>query len=354
VVYNLSEALTLFGHDVTVFASGDSQVTGRLVPSCPAALRLGKVKDHLAPHLLMFEQVRALAPEFDIIHFHTEYVHFSLARALGVATVSTMHGRLDSPECAALFREFSDLPLVSISLHQRGPLPNQNWVGVVPHGLNRKAIAFSDAPTDYLAFLGRISPEKGVEHAVAIAKRVGMKLRVAAKVDSADEEYFQSIKTIFDHPLVEFIGEIGDRDKAAFLGGAVAVLFPVQWPEPFGLVMIESLAAGTPVIAFRAGSVPEVIRHGVSGFIVETVDEACAAVRAIMNREAICRRDCRHQFEERFCAERMARDYLKIYERLIEERRSRHATTKGGALTLPRTSQPATIQKTNQNQRGRS
>ena len=319
VVFNLSEALIRMGHEVTVFASGDSICSGRLIPACRQALRLGEVREKLAPHMYMFERVRAMADEFDLIHFHTEYIHFGLARSLGIPVVSTMHGRLDLPEYADLFFEFRDQPLVSISMNQRSPLPHQNWISTVHHGIPKDAISYRAKSDGYLAFLGRISPEKGVAQAIEIAQKSGRRLRIAAKVDRADWDYYLSIRRNLEMPGIEFIGEIGDREKAAFLGGADAVLFPVQWPEPFGLVMIESLAAGSPVVAFRSGSVPEVIRHGETGFIVDSVDEACRAVRDIVEFGAISRRACRRDFELRFVVERMAADYVDIYRSVINE-----------------------------------
>ncbi len=320
VVYNLAEELCRMGHEVTLFASGDSVSSAELVPGFSEALRLGQVKETIAPHIYMFERVKALAENFDIIHFHTEYLHFGIVRDLPVPVVTTMHGRLDLPEYADLFREFRDTPLVSISLNQRRPLPAQNWVGNVYHGLPLNLIPFYPKPEGYLAFLGRISPEKGVEDAIEIARKTGLKLQIAAKIDESEKNYAKSLEAQLSSPWVEFIGEISDREKPDFLGGASALLFPIRWPEPFGIVMIEALAAGTPVIAYGAGSVPEVIRNEETGFIVNSVDEACEAVDAILYRRAISRRVCRRDFESRFSSRRMAKDYLDVYRRVIAQK----------------------------------
>jgi glycosyltransferase involved in cell wall biosynthesis len=253
--------------------------------------------------------------EFDIIHFHGEYFHFPFTRSISTPSISTLHGRLDLPEYKDFFAEFEELPLVSISMNQRRPLPFQNWIGTVYHGINAEQLKFNANGGDYLAFLGRISPEKGVERAVEIACRVGIPLKIAAKIDKADKEYYQSIRHFIDQPGIEFIGEIGDAEKSDFIGNAKALLFPINWPEPFGLVMIEALACGTPVIAFRNGSVPEVIRHGVTGFIVAGTDEAC---KRLLEIDSIDRQVCRRDFEDRFSVGRMVRDYVKIYEQVID------------------------------------
>jgi glycosyltransferase involved in cell wall biosynthesis len=320
VVSFLTNELVRLGHDVTLFASGDSQTAARLVPVCPQALRLhGTCRDHLAPHILMLELVAARAREFDVIHFHIAQLHFPLLRRLPHARhVTTLHGRLDLAELDPLYREFADMPVVSISDAQREPLAHARWAGTVHHGLPANLLSFHPAPGSYLAFLGRISPEKRVDRAIAIATACGQRLRIAAKVDPADREYFERhIRPLLDNPLVEFIGEIGERDKDAFLGGANALLFPIDWPEPFGLVMIEALACGVPVIAFEGGSVREVIDDGVTGFVVESVDRAVEAVRRI---EEIDRRACRERFERRFTATRMACDYLNVYGNLLAAR----------------------------------
>jgi glycosyltransferase involved in cell wall biosynthesis len=319
VVAYLTDELVAQGHDVTLFASGDSRTSATLVPVSPRALRLDPdCRDHLAWHVLMTELVAAQADLFDIIHFHIGFIHFPVMRRLGVAQVTTLHGRLDLPELVPLYGEFSDMPVISISNAQRAPLPHARWVATVPHGLPERLLGFHPGPNRYLAFLGRISPEKRVDRAIAIATALGWPLKIAAKVDRADAEYFETqIRPLLDNPLVDFIGEIGETDKDRFLGGARALLFPIDWPEPFGLVMIESLACGTPVIAFRGGSVEEIIEPGVSGFIVDTLEEAIEATRRV---EAIDRRGCRRAFERRFTARRMAEEHVKSYARVIEER----------------------------------
>lgn len=315
IVSSLTEALVRAGHDVTLFASDDSLTTARQMTIGRTALRLNGVKEPLAPHLVMFEKVRAHRNEFDIVHFHTEYMHFGVASQLGIPCISTMHGRLDLPEYQQLFAAFHQLHFVSISLYQRKPVPFAPFIGNVPHGLDLDRLPYSSDGDGYLAFLGRIAPEKGVEHAIEIARRTGMKLKIAAKIEPLENEYYQRVKPFFDEPFVEFIGEISDREKPEFLGRAAGLLFPIVWPEPFGLVMIEALACGTPVIAFRNGSVPEVIRHGQTGFIVHDVEEACDAVHSL---STISREVCRREAEERFSSDRMARDYVSIYRKLLE------------------------------------
>ncbi len=315
VVHYLTEELVKMGHEVTLFASEDSQTSARLIPCCKRALRLEGVKDRLAPHVLQLEKVAQKAEEFDIIHFHVDHIHFPLMRRLPVPHVTTLHGRLDLPELRPLFEEFRDVPVVSISDAQRGPLPFARWVGTVYHGLPKDLYRFYARPGDYLAFLGRISPEKRPDRAIKIAEKAGMKLLIAAKVDEADRVYYENvIKPMLKSPWVEFIGEINDKEKNEFLGKAYALLFPIDWPEPFGLVMIEALACGTPVIAWRCGSVPEVIEEGISGFIVESLEEAVQAVEKVAGLKRIL---CRKAFERRFTAEVMAQNYLKVYERLL-------------------------------------
>ena len=327
VVSFLTEELVRLGHDVTLFASGDSHTSARLARSWPRALRLDSdVRDSLAPHILMLEQVIQSADEFDVIHFHVSQFHFPTARRLPVAHVTTLHGRLDIPEIAPLFHEFHDVPVVSISDAQREPLPDAGWAATIPHGLPLELLRFHPAPGDYLAFVGRISPEKRVDRAIAIATGCGRRLRIAAKVDPADRDYFErEIRHLLEHPLIEYIGEIDEAQKDDVLGGAAALLFPIDWPEPFGLVMIEALACGTPVVAFRGGSVEEVIDPGVTGFIVDNVDEAIAATR---NIEGIERHRCRDVFEQRFNVTRMANDYLAVYEQLLATRPA-HAVLTG-------------------------
>jgi glycosyltransferase involved in cell wall biosynthesis len=315
VVAFLSDALVARGHDVTLFASGDSQTSATLVPAWPTALRLSASQDSLAPHVLMIEEVARRAAQFDLVHFHVADFHLPVARRLPVAHLTTMHGRLDLPELPALFNEFDDVPLVSISDAQRLPLPNALWAATVYHGLPTDLLHYHPGPGGYLAFLGRISPEKRVDRAIDIATACGQRLRIAAKIDAADRDYFaREIRHLLDHPLVEFVGEIDEQQKDAFLGGASALLFPVDWPEPFGLVMIEALACGVPVVAFRRGSVPEIIADGVTGFIVDTLAEAVAATGRVA---ALDRAGCRRVFEHRFSAARMARDYERVYEQLV-------------------------------------
>jgi glycosyltransferase involved in cell wall biosynthesis len=326
VVAFLTDELVRLGHDVTLFASGDSETTARLVAAWPHALRLDTTcMDTLAPHVLMLEEVLKRADEFDVIHFHISQFHLPVARRLAVAHLTTMHGRLDIPELRPLYREFHDAPVVSISDAQREPLPDARWVGTVHHGLPLGLLRFQPGPGKYLAFVGRISPEKRVDRAIAIAKACGQQLRIAAKVDHADQEYFErEIRPLLDNPLVEYIGEISEAEKEMFLGNATALLFPIDWPEPFGLVMIEALACGVPVIAFRGGSVPEVIDHGVTGVIVDSLDEAIVATR---NVHRFDRRRCRAVFEQRFNVTRMARDYVDLYEKLIARGASARMST---------------------------
>jgi glycosyltransferase involved in cell wall biosynthesis len=316
IVAYLCDELVRQGHSVVLFASGDSRTSATLVPVWPRALRLGGAcRDTLAPHLLMVEQAARRAGEFDIVHFHVAQLHFPVARRLQVPHVTTLHGRLDLPELAPLYDEFSDVPVVSISDVQRGPLPQANWIDTVHHGLPPDNHRFQPARGDYFAFLGRISPEKRVDRALAIARACGRPLRIAAKVDPADLDYFKrDIEPLLAAPGVDFIGEIGDAQKSDFLGGARALLFPVDWPEPFGLVMIEALACGTPVIAFRSGSVPEIIDDGVTGFIVTGMRQAIEAARRV---DAIDRYACRRAFERRFTAAHMASGYLQVYRSLI-------------------------------------
>ena len=316
VVSYLTEECVRAGHDVTLFASGDSLTRGRLWPACRRALRLegAGVIDPLAYHVRMIEMVAREAHNFDIVHFHVDYLHFPVTRRQAIAAVTTLHGRLDIADVHPVYREFSDMHLVSVSEAQRRPMPWANWAGTVYHGVPEDLYQARIQPGTYLAFLGRISPEKRVDRAVEIAQRVGMPLRIAAKIDAVDREYFESrIRRLLDDPLVEYLGEIGEAEKAAFLGGACALLFPVDWPEPFGLVMVEALACGTPVIAYRAGSVPEVIEEGRTGYIVDNLD---AAVRAVRRIGTLDRGTCRRVFEERFSARRMCADYLAIYRTL--------------------------------------
>jgi len=322
VVSYLTEELVAEGHDVTLFASGDSRTAARLVSACPRSLRLDKsVKDQLAHHLVMLEEVFRRTEEFDVMHFHVDYLHYPLSRRARQPQLTTLHGRLDLPDLLPLYREFAEMALVSISDAQREPLPDARWLGTVHHGLPLDLHAPRETPGRYLAFLGRISPEKRVDRAIEIARRVGMPLRIAAKVDRADRGYFtRDIRPLLDQPFVEYLGEIGEAEKTEFLGNAHALLFPIDWREPFGLVMIESLACGTPVIAWRHGSVSEVLEDGVTGFIVEGLEDAVAAVAKV---GSLSRRRCRSVFEERFSARRMVQDYLAIYQRIVCEDRRR-------------------------------
>ena len=317
VVSWITEELVREGHDVTLFAAGDSVTSAHLVPCCPRALRLDGALDPNAHNTVMLREIRDRAAEFDILHFHTDYLHFPLFYDRPGRTLTTLHGRLDLPDLPAVFGAFPEMPLTSISNHQRRPLPGLNWASTVYHGLPRDRLPYCESPSwDYLAFLGRICPEKRVDRAITIAKRVGMKLKIAAKVDPVDREYFENvIKPLLDDPLIEFVGEIGDHDKAAFLGNAYAMLFPIDWPEPFGLVMIEAMSCGTPVVAYRRGSVPEVIEHGLTGLIVDDEDEAVTAVRRI---SMLDRLRVRHRFEERFSVERMVANYCALYDDAAE------------------------------------
>jgi len=319
VVSYLTEALVSQGHDVTLFASGDSVTRARLLPMSPRSLRTDPARpDWVMRHTMMLDHVFARADEFDVIHWHIDSLHYPLAQRCATPCVTTMHGRLDLPDLLPLHKQFQALPLVSISDSQRTPLAKANWCGTVYHGLPLSLYRFHEPPQDYFAFVGRISPEKRVDRAIEIAIACDTPLRIAAKVDAADQAYFErDIRPLLDHPLIEFVGEIGDAQKNDFIGRAKALLFPVDWPEPFGLVMIESLACGTPVIAYECGSVPEVLKHGVTGFIVHDQAEAIAAARDIGR---IDRRRCREVFERRFSAATMAQRYVQVYQALIDAR----------------------------------
>jgi glycosyltransferase involved in cell wall biosynthesis len=317
VVSWLTEELVALGHEVTLFASGDSVTSARLEAMWPRSLRLdGSVRDPNALHMVLVELVYRRASEFDLIHFHLDYYPFSLFSRQSTPFVTTMHGRLDLPEHQPVFDEFSSVPVVSISNAQRRALPQANWVRTVHHGLPEDLLRPTPIKPSYFAFLGRIAQEKGLDRAIQIAEHCGVPLKVAAKVDKADREYYEEqIRPLMNSPLVEYIGEINDADKSEFLSGAIALLVPIDWPEPFGLVMIEAMACGTPVIAFNRGSAPEVIEDGLTGFIVEDVNGAIGAVDRLghLSRERIRRR-----FEERFTARRMALDYLSVYRRLAD------------------------------------
>jgi glycosyltransferase involved in cell wall biosynthesis len=328
VVSWLTEELVGLGHDVTLFASGDSKTKAKLVPACEVALwRDKECRETLPHHVRMMELLFRDVSSFDVIHFHCDYVHFPLVRRYPCATVTTLHGFPHGHDLRGLFEEYADVPLVSISNNQRAPLPAANWQGTVYHGLPESLHTFYPHPGKYLAFLGRISPEKGVERAIEVARRTGIPLKIAAKIYEEDRNYFDRVI----QPLlranvstVEFLGEVGGAAKDEFLGRALALLFPIDWPEPFGLVMIEAMACGTPVIAWRKGSVPEIMQDGKTGFVVDSLEDA---VRCIPRLTRIRREDCRRVFQERFRAERMATDYLRVYEKMI------HARTKQGRLS---------------------
>ncbi len=316
VVSYLTEELVKMGHRVTLFASGDSATRAQLVRACPRALRLdSNCIDQMAHHVFLVEQVFKAAEVFDVVHFHIDYLHFPLSRRTSIRHVTTLHGRLDIPDLRPLYREFSDVPVTSISMAQRTPLKWLKWEGNVYHGLPLDLLRFQPNARDYFALVGRISPEKGVDRAIEIARRVGMPLKIAAKVDRADKEYYEAkIRPLLDGPNVEYLGEIGQHEKQELLGNAAGLLFPIDWPEPFGLVMIESMACGTPVLAFRRGSVPEVVDEGITGCIVGDVKGAVQAVDKLLG---IKRAGCRRGFEERFSARRMAEDYVQVYEQLV-------------------------------------
>jgi len=317
VVSWLTEELIALGHEVTLFASGDSQTSARLEATWPRALRLdGAVRDPNALHMLMLEQVYRRASEFDLLHFHLDYYPFSLFSRQPTPFVTTLHGRLDLPEHQPVFDAFSALPVVSISNSQRRPLPQAHWVRTVHHGLPERLLTPKPVKPHYFAFLGRIAPEKGVDRAIRIAEHCGVPLKIAAKVDKVDREYFEEqIAPMIRPPNIEYIGEISDKEKSHFLSGAIVLLVPIDWPEPFGLVMIEALACGTPIIAFNRGSVPEIVDDGVTGFIVE--DET-GAIGAIDRLGHLSRAAIRKRFEERFTARRMAQEYLRVYRSLME------------------------------------
>jgi glycosyltransferase involved in cell wall biosynthesis len=351
IVSYLTEELVRQGHEVTLFASGDSRTAARLIPICPRGLRLDPTSlDPWAHHALMLERVRQAADQFDVLHFHCDYWHFPLSRQLGWRCLTTLHGRLDVPDLAPLYREFDDVPLVSISNNQRRPLAWVNYLATIYHGLpadlheadmrpcgnvplsdegrlsSRESDplrgAKGDKPADfgrgkYLLFLGRICDEKRPDRAIEIAKGAGIPLKIAAKVDPCEREYFEKkIKPLMDDPLIEFLGEVGGAAKDQLIRGALALVSPIDWPEPFGLVMIEAMACGTPVVAWRCGSVPEVVDEGLTGFIVESIQQAVEAVHQAVSLD---RRRVREQFERRFTAERMAREYVAVYERLLDQ-----------------------------------
>jgi glycosyltransferase involved in cell wall biosynthesis len=316
VVSYLTEELVKERHQVTLFASGDSVTSAKLIAGCPNSLRLdSECKDPVAHHIRMLDMVFERASEFDVLHFHIDYLHYPLSTRQEIPHVTTLHGRLDLPELPALYRRFRDLPLISISDAQRAPLPWVNWQQTIYHGLPDSLCKFHPNPGSYLAFLGRVSPEKRPDRAIEIAKRSGKKLKIAAKIDPTDEAYFrETIQPLIGDPFCEFVGEIGECEKDDFLGNASALLFPIDWPEPFGLVLIEAMACGTPVIAYPHGSVPEIIEDGVNGIMVDCIEDA---VRAVKDIAKLSRVRCRRAFEKRFTVERMAREYIKVYQALI-------------------------------------
>ena len=332
VVYWLTEELVEMGHEVTLFASGDSVTSASLVPCSPRALRLNRDRpDPLLVYAAMLARIAERSNDFDVMHAHTDWVHIPLLADAGVPFVTTLHGRLDHPLLPTLCREcFAGAPFVSISDAQRAPLPQARWVGTVHHGLPENLLEPNFNPEGYLAFLGRITPDKGPEIAIQLAREAGMPLKIAAKIGRADRTYFKNrIEPMIDGRQVVFVGEIGERQKSAFLGNAAALLFPICWPEPFGLVMIEAMACGTPVIAFPCGSVPEIVEHGVTGFVVEPA----AGLSAIQAIGSLDRRTVRERFEQRFTARRMTQDYLCVYQSLIEGNATCRATRGGRSGT---------------------
>jgi len=315
IVSYLTEELVRLGHEVTLFASGDSTTGAELVPACERSLRLDPdCRDRLAHHVRMVEGVAKRSADFDVVHYHIDYLHYPISRREPVPQLTTLHGRLDLPELVPLYDEYRDMPVVSISDAQRAPLPQANWLATVHHGLPLPRFRAGRGRGGHLAFIGRTSPEKGLPRAIEIAQRAGLPLRIAAKVDDADRDYFRTaIEPLLRAPEIEFVGEIGEAEKSAFFGDARALLFPIDWPEPFGLVLIESLACGTPVIAFPGGSVEEILTDGRTGFVVRSIDAAVAAVDRVGE---IDRAACRREAERRFSVERMTRDYVALYKTL--------------------------------------
>jgi glycosyltransferase involved in cell wall biosynthesis len=329
----LTDALVELGHDVTLFASGDSQTKATLDAVWPRALRLDPtVRDALAPHMLLLETVRQRAHEFDVLHFHLDYMPFPLFTQLDTPFVTTLHGRLDLPEHQPVFTAFSSIPVVSISNAQRRPVPQAGWVRTIYHGVPEDLLRPLPVTPSYLAFLGRIAPEKGVDQAIKIAGRAGLPIKIAAKIDKADVEYFETqIRSLFDLPHVEYIGEIADKDKSEFLSGAIGLVMPINWPEPFGLSMIEAMACGTPVVAYNRGSVPEVVEDGLTGFVVEDELSATDAVRRLPQ---LSRAGVRARFDQRFTARVMAKEYLATYRSLMSgaAARPRLVAMQGGQM----------------------
>jgi glycosyltransferase involved in cell wall biosynthesis len=328
----LADELVRQGHEVTLFASGDSNTGAKLVPCCAEALRLNpRVKDIIPYYMGMMDAVRRVASQFDILHFHIDQFHFPVFREMAAKTLTTLHGRQDLPDLQFLYAKFPEMPLVSISEAQRAPIAAANFVATVYHGVPDSLLQPNlDARSGYLAFLGRISPEKRVDRAIAIARAARLPLKIAAKVDKVDEAYFDTeIRHLLGQPGVEYVGEINERAKSAFLRNARALLFPIDWPEPFGLVMIEAMACGTPVLAFRGGSVPEVIDEGVSGIIVTSMEEAHNRLGDVL---CLDRAGVRKRFEERFSAARMAQDYVRVYQHLMDKSTN---ITRSRTVSLP-------------------
>ena len=333
VVHYLTEALVALGHHVTLFATADSTTSAELVPICERGLwRDARVWDTLTHHVREVEAVLQRAGRFDVVHFHIDPLYFPIARRLPCAHVTTMHGRLLPADHGPLLREFSDAPLVSISASQRQPIPGANWQATIHHGLPADAFSFSEKHEDYLLFLGRMMPEKRPDLAIEIARRSGCRLKMAAKVHPGEKAYFnEQIAPLIEanREVVDYLGEVGGAERVELLSKAQALLFPVQWPEPFGMVMIEAMACGTPTIAFRNGAVPEVLEEGVTGYMVDSAD---AATEAVSRLDTIDRRKCRNVFDARFTSARMARDYINVYEALLAQTGSRD----GRILGLPR------------------
>jgi glycosyltransferase involved in cell wall biosynthesis len=319
IISYLTEELVRFGHKVTLFASGDSVTNAELAPVYQRSFRQDKrARDYLSREVLLMDYVMERAGEFDLIHFHTGCLHYLICRHLPVPKVMTVHGCLDTPELLRFYERFREMPMISISNSQRAPWPCANWQGTIYHGLPNDLFQFHPNRGDYLAFLGRVSPEKRVDRAIEIAKTAKMPLKIAAKVDRADRRYFKRVvEPLLNDPLIEWLGEISDKDKDTFLGNAYALLFPIDWPEPFGLVMIEAMACGTPVVAYDGGSVLEVMDDGATGFIVDDLEQAVEAVHRVRD---VSRARCREIFEKRFTASRMARDYVNVYMRLADSR----------------------------------
>jgi glycosyltransferase involved in cell wall biosynthesis len=321
IIHYLTEELVKRGHEITLFASGDSVTTARLIPIVSESIRLNTgCIDAMAHHILELEEVMSMHEQFDIIHFHTDYFHFPLTSRSATPYVTTLHGRLDIPDLQPVYDKFPMQPVISISNNQRKPLPQANWIGNVYHGIPEELHVLQPEPGKYLAFMGRISPEKGADKAIEIAIAANRPLKIAAKVDKADLEYYETkIAHLMDHPLITFVGEINEEQKTEFLGNAEALLFPIDWAEPFGIVMIEAMSCGTPVIAFKEGSVPEVIDEGITGYMVDTVSEAVEVIKKIPD---LSRSGIRKVFEQKYTSARMADDYIKLYDSVIHDKRA--------------------------------